>query len=155
MRSSPAYADLRLDVPAVTAVDRISAGLVLAAAALVAWACARRGLAAPALLAGGSGVGLVAVQAFSWTRSKLRGPLVLRRCDDGSLQVQRTDGDTRPVRVGPGSRLLGPSLVLDIEFPAQGRIERCRRWLTPLDVPRETLRRWSVVLPRAGHVAAS
>ena len=53
------------------------------------------------------------------------------------------------------ARALGPSVFLEFDHLVDGRRTRCRRWLTPLDVPASVLRRWAVVLPSSGRAARS
>jgi hypothetical protein len=57
--------------------------------------------------------------------------------------------------VSVGTRLLGPSVFLDLLAASNPAGEPLRTWLTPLDVPTQAIRRWGVVLPRSGRVARS
>jgi hypothetical protein len=57
--------------------------------------------------------------------------------------------------VSVGTRLLGPSVFLDLLAASNPAGKPLRAWLTPLDVPAQAIRRWSVLLPRAGRAACS
>jgi hypothetical protein len=151
VRSSPAYAALVLDVPAVTIADRATATLVVLAGAFGAWVLSRHGHAAIACVTLGAGSAVACMQVLLWTRSSLRPPLRLERDADGALRVHARGAAPVPVTVGPGTRRLGASVFLDIRFVRDGRRARCGRWLTPFDVPAAVLRRWTVVLPSSGR----
>jgi hypothetical protein len=56
---------------------------------------------------------------------------------------------------GLGTRVIGPSVFLDLIAESNPAGERLSTWLTPFDVPRPALRRWSVVLTRSGQVVCS
>jgi hypothetical protein len=146
---------LRLEWPAITAADRLAAALVAMAGAFVALQCVVHG-AWPAM-----GAVLVVtvivliMQASLWTRSRRRGPAVLERDARGNLWWEERAKARLPVRLGPGTRVLGPSLLLEIEPAEPGGVGRRRAWLTTLDLPAEALRRWTVVLPTSGREACS
>lgn len=150
MRSSPAYVGSSLELPAVTVADRIAAALVLLAGLFAAWAFGRQGAAGPAVLALGAAFAAAAQQAISWTRSNRQATLRLERLADGRLQVRRGASTPVPASIGAQTRLLGPSVFLDLTFATGGHGERCRRWITPFDAPAQALRRWTVLLPSAG-----
>jgi hypothetical protein len=57
------------------------------------------------------------------------------------------DGQRMPCRVGPGTRILGGTVVL--HWVAPGRSEAL--WLTPVDLPREILRTITVWLVTRGR----
>jgi hypothetical protein len=57
--------------------------------------------------------------------------------------------------VSVGTRLLGPSVFLDLLAASNPAGKPLRIWLTPLDVPIQAIRRWSVILPRSGRAACS
>ena len=154
MRSSPASVDSSLELPRVTAADLAAGALVSLATAFLAWAVVRTDGSMTtflvSLLAGGS---IVAGQARSWMRSTRQPGRRLVACADGSLWLH-TSGQV-PCRstLGVGTRLLGPSVFLDLVVDSNPTGERFRTWLTPLDVPALAIRRWSVVLPRCGRAA--
>jgi hypothetical protein len=146
---------LRLEWPAITAADRLAAALVALAGAFVALQCAVHG-AWPAAGAALAVTSLVLImQGTFWTRSRRRGPAVLERDAGGHLWWQERAGARVPVRLGPGTRVLGRSLLLEIEPVEPRQFGRRRAWLTPLDLPAEALRRWTVVLPASGREACS
>ena len=155
MRSSPAYADLVLELPPVTLADRVAAALAAGAGAHGAAVLAGEGAAIAAAIVACVCVVVVASQVASWTRSRRRAALRLERRPDGSLRVQTAAGPGGPATLGPGTRRIGSTVFLDVCFAIDGRPARYRRWLTPFDLPRAVLRRWSVVLPSSGHVACS
>jgi hypothetical protein len=55
----------------------------------------------------------------------------------------------------PGTRLIGPSVFLDLHATVPGAVAPLRCWITPLDAPRDTLRRLGVALAGAGRATGS
>jgi hypothetical protein len=151
VRSSPAYAALVLDLPAVTVAERASVALVLLAGAFGAWVLGRHGHTAFAFVTLCTGSTLACVQMLLWTRSRLRPRRRLERAPDGALRVCVGGVFAVPATVAPGTRRLGASVYLDIHFVLDGRRARYGCWLTPYDVPGAELRRWTVVLPSSGR----
>ena len=157
MQSLPPSGSSPLELPPVTAADRGSAVLVLTAGAFLAWEFARQGWIVAAAIAC-----VLATVAAGWMRrhwqiassSRLRS-MVLCRLADGRLQVVVAGAAAVATTVGAGTRLLGPSVFLDLHFAIAGGRIRYRKWLTPLDVPADVLRHWIVVLPRGGRAARS
>lgn len=152
MRSSPASVDLSLELPPVTAADLATGAMAALATVFVAWAVARSGgplTASLLLLLAGSTV--VAALARSWVRARCQPARWLVAGADGSLWLHAAG--TAPCRatIGVGTRLIGPSVFLDLRVESSPTGERFGTWLTPLDVPSSTIRRWSVVLPRCGR----
>jgi len=150
VRSSPASVTSSLELPAVTVADRVAAALVLTATAFLAWSLACQGHAGAAWVVGlagfAGGVAMVLVQNHSrgrprvWLDSRADGALFVRR--DGQVPVS--------ARLGSRTRLLGPSVFLDLGLANPEKPERLLRWITRHDVPAEVLRRWTVILPRSG-----
>jgi len=137
----------------VTAADLAAGALVSLATAFLAWAVVRSGgsttaVLLPLLLAGGS---ILAAQARSWMRSTRQPSRRLVACADGSLWLHTAGQVPCRSTLGVGTRLLGPSVFLDLVVDSNPAGERFRTWLTPFDVPPLALRRWSVVLPRCGR----
>ncbi len=157
MRSSRQFASSPLELPPVTVVDRGSAVLMLMAGAFLAWEFARQGQIVAA-----AGAGALAAVAAGWmrrswqiaSRSRLQA-MALRRLGDGRLQVVVAGVSAVAATIGAGTRLLGPSVFLELHFAFAGGRVRYRKWLTPLDVPAEVLRHWIVVLPHGGWAARS
>jgi hypothetical protein len=142
-------------VPAVTAADRVSAGLVACAGAFMGVVLARQGYAHFGIAAAASGITFLLIQAMLWTVSRSRPARRLALAADGGCTLADGTAPARIVRLGRGSRLLGPTVVLSLE-EADGRARRRRvPWYTPLDLSRETLRRWTVVLRCSGPGASS
>ena len=154
MRSSPASFDSSLELPWATAADLAAGVLVSLATVLLAWAVVRSGGSVTAcllvLLAGSS---IVAAQVRSWRRSARQPARRLVGCPDGSLWLHTAGQAPGRATVGFGTRLLGPSVFLDLVVDSNPAGERLRTWLTPFDVPSLAIRRWSVVLPRCGRAA--
>ncbi len=155
MRSSPAFAGLALELPAVTVADRVATALALAAGAFVGWIAARHGAVGLAVLAPLAGLCVAAVQVYAQARSRRWPSLRLERLPDGSLQVCRAGQPPVAATLGRRTRRLGPSVFLEVDFAFGGRRMRYGRWLTRFDVPAAALRRWTVVLPTCGRVACS
>lgn len=156
MRSSPAFVVSSLELPAVAAADRLAGLLVLLAALFVAWACARSGadmrLVAALVLGGGLDC---ARRLLAWRRARSAPRRRLEVRDDGTLWLSTPGLPASHVLVGRDTRLLGPSVFLDLHAvsPASGR--PYRYWLLPFDAPVAVLRRWSVVLPRCWCAAST
>jgi len=155
VRSSPAFAASSLELPPLTVAER-TAGVVLALAAVfVAWTCARQGQSAVVALACVGG-GLLAVrQAIAWLGAD-RGPV--RRLEvrtDGSIWLHGAGRAACPMAAGPGMRLLGNTVVLDLRPALPGSIPGLRLWITPLDMPRDALRRLGIVLAGRGLESGS
>ena len=153
MRSSPVSADSSLELPRVTAADMAAGALVALATAFLAWAVVRSdGWSKTAVLllvlAGGT---MVAAQVRSWMRSWRQPGRLLVACADGYLWLHTAGQVPRRSTVGVGTRLLGPSVFLDLVVDSNRAGERFRTWLTPFDVPSPAIRRWRVVLPRCGR----
>jgi hypothetical protein len=156
VRSSPAFVVSSLELPAVAAADRIAGLLVLLAALFVGWACARAGagawLVAAAVLAGG----LDCVRRLlAWRRASGSPRHRLDCRGDGTLWLSTPGTPAGRVLVGRGTRLLGPSIFLDLRAASPALAGRYRYWLLPFDAPVQVLRRWSVVLPRCWRVATT
>lgn len=140
----------------MTVADLAAGALVVLATGLVGWACVRSdvSLAAflPPLLAGGS---LLAFQVRSWRRALRQPPRRLVARGDGSLWLHTTGQAPARATVGAGARLLGSSVFLDLTVGSNRAGERLCAWLTPFDVPPQSLRRWRVLLRRSGRVVCS
>ena len=80
---------------------------------------------------------------------------VLEHDSEGTLRLSVGGRAATDVVLGPSTRVLGPSVFLDLRYALDGRRRRCLRWLLPCDVPSDVLRRWTVVLPSAACVARS
>jgi hypothetical protein len=130
-------------------------GLAALAAGCAAWASLRQGapgLAAAALMAG---VLVLGNQARNWTQSRNAPRRWVQARPGGRLQLRLEDGAAYPLRLRPSTRILGPSVFLDADCEMEGRPLRLSVWLTPWDLPRDTLRLWTIVLLSGGRVARS
>jgi hypothetical protein len=139
----------------VTLADRAGCVLVVAAGVFAAtqWATVDRpGLALAIVVAA---LALAACQAMSWTQSRTAARTVLQHDSSGGLRLSVGGRAATDVVLGPSTRVLGPSVFLDLCYALDGRRRRCLRWLLPCDVPSDVLRRWTVVLPSAACVARS
>jgi hypothetical protein len=54
-----------------------------------------------------------------------------------------------------GTRLLGPSVFLDLRVDWAQAPGRLQCWITPFDAPGRVMRQWSVVLPLFGRAACT
>ena len=95
-----------------------------------------------------TGLGLLAaISVVSWQLMlRRRRPLAVEFAAPGCA-LRFGDGQRVPCRVGPGTRVLGPTVVLHWVSP--GRSEAL--WLTPADLPREALRSLAVWLVARGR----
>ena len=146
MKSSRAYVASRLELPAVTVADRASLVLVALAALFGACAAWRQGLVAASFLCGLGGLVAMVTQAWHWKRAGQRPPRWLEALPEGRLQLHVGGRPPVTARLRASTRLLGRSLFLDVDTTIGTRSTHIRCWLTPLDVPSDRLRRWSIVL---------
>jgi hypothetical protein len=157
VRSSRAYAVSSLELPAVTAAARAGGVLVALASAFVVWCCFRAevhfGFPTAAAFAGG----LVLASLLNGWRGAGRAPV--RRLEarpDGSIWLREAgNAEAFAVTVERGTRLLGPSVFLDLRVAYAQAPGRLHCWITPLDAPGRVMRQWSVVLPLCGRVACT
>jgi len=155
VRSSRPFASLRLELPPVTLADRAGCVLVAAAGVVAATQWATVGRPGLALVIVVAALALAACQAISWTQSRAMARTVLEHDSKGTLRLSVGGRAATDVVLGPSTRVLGPSVFLDLCYALDGRRRRCLRWLLPCDVPSDVLRRWTVVLPSAACVARS
>jgi hypothetical protein len=73
----------------------------------------------------------------------------------GTLWLSTPGQPACRVLVGRRTRLLGPSVFLDLYAASPVLAGRYRFWLLPFDAPEPVLRRWSVVLPSCWRVASA
>jgi hypothetical protein len=140
----------------VTAAERVVGALVALATGLLAWAGIRSGAGVTAsLLVVLAGISMLALQARAWMRSTRRPARTLVARADGSLWLFTAGQAPCRMTIGVGTRLLGPSVFLDLLADSNPAGKPVRAWLTPLDTPTQEIRRWSVVLPRSGRMAGS
>jgi hypothetical protein len=140
----------------VTAADRVAGALVVLATGFLAWAGIRSGgsvTAAVVLVVAGSSV--LAIQVRRWVRSMRQPARRLMARADGYLWLHTAGRAPCRMTIGVGTRLLGPSVFLDLHAASDPVGKPLRAWLTPLDVPTQAIRRWGVVLPHCGRVACS
>ncbi len=99
----------------MTAADLAVGAMAALATAFLAWAVVRAGGSVTTslllLLAGGS---LVAALARSWMRARGKPARRLVACADGSLWLLRAGQVPCRATVGVGTRLIGPSVFLDL-----------------------------------------
>jgi hypothetical protein len=133
--SSPGSA-VTVELPRWLLADRLSVGLACATAPVVELVLARHP-GAPV----GVGVVVAAVLLAVLWRQRRRRPQALQLGSVGGW-MQFADGIRLGCRPGPGSRLLGSSVVLHWQATARSG----GLWLTPVDLPRETLRLLAVRL---------
>ncbi len=155
MRSSPASAASSLELPALTVADRSAGVMLVLATGFAAWACARQGEALGAVLACAVGGLLIVIQAVSWARARRRPAGRIEALADGSLWLHVAGQAPCRLAAAPGTRLIGPSAFLDLHATTPGAAAPLRCWVTPLDAPRDSLRRLGVVLAGSGQVTGS
>jgi hypothetical protein len=127
--------------------------LVVMATAFGVYSALRQGMPGVAFFCCVLGSALcVASQASLWLRDR-RGPRWLECTPDGTLQLHQAGMEPMRVRLGVSTRLLGASLLVEVRYGHTAGEKRSRCWLTPLDLPRDALRRWTVVLLASGRVA--
>jgi hypothetical protein len=139
----------------LTVADRAAGVMLVLATGFVTWACARQGEAAAAVFASAVGGLLFVIQAVSWARSRRSPADRIEALADGSLWLHTLKPAPCRMAAGPGTRLIGPSVFLDLYATTPGAAPLLRCWITPLDAPRDSLRRLGVVLAGSGRVAGS
>lgn len=127
---------MTVELPRWPLADRLTVALLLAVA-LVVEAVAARHPGAP----WGLGVAAAGVLAALFQLQRRRRPRTLVFAP-GASELWFNDGSQRPFVAGAGSRLLGSSVVLHWQSPGRSGAA----WLTPADLPRETLRSLAVQL---------
>ncbi len=127
--------------------------LVMLASIFGAYAAFRQGMTSVAVCWSLGGVLVTLAQANLWRRARRRTGRWLECAPDGTLRLHQAGMAPARVRLGASTRLLGASLVIDIRCGNTAGAQRCRWWLTPFDVPRVVLRRWTIVLLATGRVA--
>ena len=133
-----------VELPRWTLADRVTVALVVAAGVVVEVVAAGQD-GAP----GGAGLAAATVLLLWHARHGARRPRTLAILSAGSSAVAGAPG-CEPCTVHGASRILGPTVVLHWQ-PATGG--RQGLWLTPLDLPRRTLRRLAVRLATGRAVA--
>jgi hypothetical protein len=136
----------RLELPAVTAADRAALMLVGLASGFGAYAALRQGWHAGGVAMCAAGCIATIIQVLHWTRSRAAPPRWLESTPGGAIMLRHAGGAAVPARLRPATRILGPSVFIDVDCGVSTLYPRIRRWITPLDVPRDVLRRWSIVL---------
>lgn len=133
-----------VELPRRALADWLTLGLLAAAGAVL-----------EVVLGGLAGVppgagGLTAAALALWQRSqRLQRPLVVALAQNGGT-LTLGDGRRVPCHFGRGTRVLGATILLHWQSDGpSGAL-----WLTPADLPRETLRRWAVRLVAGRRLAA-
>jgi hypothetical protein len=130
-----------VELPRWALADRLALGLIVAAGVML-----EAGLpGAPP----GTGVLAAAALVLWQRRQRMQRPLVVALAPDGGT-LTLGDGRRVPCHLGSGTRVLGATVVLHWHVDGSpGSL-----WLTPVELPRETLRRLAVRLV-AGRVLAA
>jgi hypothetical protein len=128
------------DLPARLLADRITVVLVLACVPAIEAMLARHP-EAPAGLGVATGAGLL---LWQWLRTRRR-PCEVTAGADGVALVFDRGGTVVPV-AAEESRVVGRSVVLHWAGSGQAGAPPGTQWLTPADLPRETLRALRVSL---------
>ena len=141
--SSPGYAALSLEPPCLGFAEVVTAAMC-AISAITTEMVLDHYPGAPA----GAGVAIGAMAAAWLYLGGGRGVRGLRKAvwlRDGAWRLEFRDGTTVAASLGPGTRMLGRSLVLHWCFD-EGSL---KRWLTPWDVDDSQLRAVAVRLASA------
>ena len=140
--SSPGSDVLTIELPSRLVADRVAAGLLVAAAACVEAVVA-------SYPEGPAGIGLAAgILLASWHHWLARRSALVRTATlgrGGDWQLGLADGRQVAAALLPGSRVLGPTVVLRLRG---GSLTRSA-WLTARDLPAVDLRRLAVRLMAA------
>jgi hypothetical protein len=128
---------MTVELPRWTLADRVTVALAVAAGIVVEVVAAGQ-VGTP----GGAGLAVAAGLLLWHARHRARRPRTLAIRPAGGGAVAGAPG-CEPCRVHGASRILGPTVVLYWQ-PATGG--RQGLWLTPLDLPRRTLRQLAVRL---------
>jgi hypothetical protein len=135
---------MTVELPRWTLADRVTAALAVAAGIVVEAVAAGQDWAPR-----GAGLAVAAGLLLWHARHRARRPLALLIQPAGSGAAGGRPG-CEPCMVHAASRVLGPTVVLHWQPAAGGRRAL---WLTPLDLPRRTLRRLAVRLATGRAVA--
>ncbi len=140
---------MSLELPRVT-VAEAAAGALCVLCAVVTELTLTRYIGAP------PGPGLLAGAALAvWLGAAVMRPArALRKVvwhPDGGWQLEFRNGVTATAHLGPGARMLGPTLALQWRTHDRTVV----RWLTPWDVDDAKLRALAVRLACAAHLRAS
>jgi len=133
---------MTLELPAWLLADRVAL-LLIATGAIVAEVVLHRQPAGPAGFGLAAGALLAAWQ--SWRMRAGRRVMSATLGADDGWRLGFRDGHSAAARLVRGSRLLGPTAVL--KWVVEGRPRTV--WLTPADLPRDTLRTLRVRLAGA------
>lgn len=125
--------------------------LVVLAIGFGAYAALRQGAYAGAATVLGAGSFAVVLQVIGWVRSARAPRRCLETTPGGAITLRQDGGPALPVRLRPATRILGTSVYIDVDCGVSTVYPRVRCWITPLDVPRDALRRWTIVLLAAGQ----
>jgi len=135
---------MTVELPRWALADRLALLLGVAAGIAVEVALSRYP-GAPAGLGTVAGLGVVSWQLLLRRRRPRAVELAVPEC-----ALWFNDGQRVPCRVGPGTRVLGSTVVLHWVAPGCS----AALWLTPADLPRDVLRTvavWLVARARAAH----
>jgi hypothetical protein len=134
-----------VELPRWALADGLTLGLLVAAGAVLEVVLGGLAGAPP-----GAGA-LTAAALALWQRSqRMRRPVAVALARNGGT-LTLGDGRRVPCQVGPRTRVLGPTVLL--HWQSEGPSGAL--WLTPADLPRETVRRWAVELVTGRFLAAS
>jgi hypothetical protein len=148
--SSRGSVAITLELPARTTGERASRVLAVLAVLAAGWVSARYpGTALPWAITA------IAAVALWVAGARPRDLRALAVQPGGRWRVEGPGGRRASAIPGPGTRRLGPTVVLDVRADATARSLGCRLWLTPADLPAATLRRLAVRLPVAGRKTGS
>jgi len=135
---------MSLELPRRLLADRLTALLVLGCGATIEAVLWRQ----PGLPAG-AGIAIAGV-LLAWQAWRTRRAPRAAEWGPNGWRLRLADGGWTAARLGHGSRLLGPSVVLHWQSQAQS----FRVWLTPADLPASVLRSLALRLRAHGSRVA-
>ncbi len=143
--SSPGSGALTVEWPRWLMADRLAVALVVACAGVAESVAAGHPGVAPGL---GLAVGVLLACGQMWRMRNME-PVVGARLDPAGRWSLLTRGGSQPAELMPGSRVLGPTVLLRLR--SSGGVREV--WLTASDVPASRLRELRVRLLAAGDRA--
>ena len=142
---------IRIDLPVRLLADRAACSVAFIAVLAGGWVSARY----VSLESTGAIAALIAGCLALAGIGRRRAPRRLEALADGRWGLEDAAGRRWTATSGPATRTLGPTLVLDLRAVGQAPGLPSGLWVTPADLPGDTLRRLRVGLTASGQPDAS
>jgi hypothetical protein len=142
---------IRFELKARLAADRAAWAVAVVAVMVAGWVSARY----LSLASTGAIAALIAGCLVLAGIGHRQVPRRLEALAEGRWRLEDAASRGRAAVCGPATRILGSTLVLDLRAAGQARRSPSRLWLTPADLPGDTLRRLRVRLVARGPADAS